>query len=263
MPLTVRHADLRAHAGEISLPGGARMPTDASLEATALREAWEEIGVEPAASSIIGALDDVWIPVSNFELRPFVGTTAARPRLRAAHRRGGRDRRAPPPPPPGRRRGQRGADRGAGLAASGRGLSLRRPPHLGRDRADAGHVRRRPSRRPTSSLAAGLDRRLRASRSSSSSVAWCGGGAATMLSRGPRLAVFHHGPPYRSVTVAPARSAMSPAAAMSHSDRPPFCTKASNRPRRRTRAPARRSPFAARSGSRAPPAARARSRRGR
>ena len=79
MPLTVRHAELRAHAGEISLPGGAQDPTDASLEATALREAWEEVGVDPAAVSIIGALDDVWIPVSNFELRPFVGTTGARP----------------------------------------------------------------------------------------------------------------------------------------------------------------------------------------
>ena len=79
VPLTVRHADLRAHAGEISLPGGAQDPTDASLEATALREAWEEVGVDPAAVSIIGALDDVWIPVSNFELRPFVGTTGVRP----------------------------------------------------------------------------------------------------------------------------------------------------------------------------------------
>ena len=82
-PLTVRHADLRAHAGEISLPGGAVDPTDASLEAAALREAWEEIGVEPSAVSIIGILDDVWIPVSNFELRPFVGTTAAKPAFRA------------------------------------------------------------------------------------------------------------------------------------------------------------------------------------
>jgi 8-oxo-dGTP pyrophosphatase MutT (NUDIX family) len=77
--LTVRHADLRAHAGEISLPGGAQDAADASLEATALREAWEEVGVESSAVSIIGVLDDVWIPVSNFELRPFVGAMAARP----------------------------------------------------------------------------------------------------------------------------------------------------------------------------------------
>jgi 8-oxo-dGTP pyrophosphatase MutT (NUDIX family) len=79
IPLTVRHADLRAHAGEISLPGGGRDAGDSSLEATALREAWEEVGVEPAAVTILGALDDVWIPVSNFELRPFVGATPTRP----------------------------------------------------------------------------------------------------------------------------------------------------------------------------------------
>jgi 8-oxo-dGTP pyrophosphatase MutT (NUDIX family) len=81
VPLTVRHADLRAHAGEISLPGGAADSTDASLEATALREAHEEVGVEPSSVTILGALDDVWIPVSNFQLRPFVGTSAARPTL--------------------------------------------------------------------------------------------------------------------------------------------------------------------------------------
>ena len=81
VPLTVRHLDLRDHAGEISLPGGSAEAADASLEATALREAQEEIGVDPGAVSIVGSLDDVWIPVSNFELRPFVGTMAARPAL--------------------------------------------------------------------------------------------------------------------------------------------------------------------------------------
>jgi 8-oxo-dGTP pyrophosphatase MutT (NUDIX family) len=81
IPLTVRHADLRSHAGEVSLPGGTVDAADASREAAALREAWEEIGLEPDLVQIVGVLDDVWIPVSNFELRPFVGAVAQRPVL--------------------------------------------------------------------------------------------------------------------------------------------------------------------------------------
>lgn len=81
VPLTVRHAELRAHAGEISLPGGAVDRSDASPEAAALREAWEEIGVDTAGVTMAGQLDPVWIPVSNFELQPFVGTAVARPSL--------------------------------------------------------------------------------------------------------------------------------------------------------------------------------------
>ena len=81
IPLTVRHDGLRAHAGEVSLPGGAVDESDASHEAAALREAWEEVGLEPAAVRVVGELDDVWIPVSNYELRPIVGTLVARPVL--------------------------------------------------------------------------------------------------------------------------------------------------------------------------------------
>jgi len=81
VPLTVRHADLREHPGEVSLPGGAVDGADASRQATALREAWEEVGVDPASVTIAGALDDIWIPVSNFDLRPYVGTAATRPVL--------------------------------------------------------------------------------------------------------------------------------------------------------------------------------------
>jgi 8-oxo-dGTP pyrophosphatase MutT (NUDIX family) len=81
IPLTVRHSGLPAHPGEVSLPGGAVDPGDASREATALREAEEEVGVDPATVRIHGALDDIWIPVSNFEIRPFVGTSSTRPEL--------------------------------------------------------------------------------------------------------------------------------------------------------------------------------------
>lgn len=81
VPLTVRRDELRAHAGEVSLPGGAVDRSDPSAEAAALREAWEEIGLEPSTVRVVGELDEVWIPVSNFELRPVVGTVDARPSL--------------------------------------------------------------------------------------------------------------------------------------------------------------------------------------
>ncbi len=81
IPLTVRRAEMRAHAGEVSLPGGAVDVADASPEGAALREAWEEVGLEPELVRIAGELDHVWIPVSNFELRPFVGTVERRPLL--------------------------------------------------------------------------------------------------------------------------------------------------------------------------------------
>lgn len=81
IPLTVRHDALPDHAGEISLPGGAVDPQDTSLEATALREAAEEIGLDPAPVRVIGRLDPVWIPISNFELTPVVAVIDAPPVL--------------------------------------------------------------------------------------------------------------------------------------------------------------------------------------
>lgn len=81
LPLTVRNATMRAHAGEVSLPGGASDQADASREATALRETLEEIGVAPDDVTLLGALDDIWIPVTNFEIRPFVGAMSVRPEM--------------------------------------------------------------------------------------------------------------------------------------------------------------------------------------
>jgi 8-oxo-dGTP pyrophosphatase MutT (NUDIX family) len=81
IPLTVRHADLRTHAGEVSLPGGAVDAADRTRAATAVREAGEEIGLDATGVRVLGALDDIWIPVSNYRVRPFVAAVAERPAL--------------------------------------------------------------------------------------------------------------------------------------------------------------------------------------
>jgi 8-oxo-dGTP pyrophosphatase MutT (NUDIX family) len=70
---TERRADLRRHAGEISFPGGRQDETDASLEATALREAEEEIGLDPAAVELGEALPPVSTFVTGYRIHPFVG----------------------------------------------------------------------------------------------------------------------------------------------------------------------------------------------
>ncbi len=61
------------HSGQISFPGGKYEAFDKLLESTALRESEEEIGVFSPDISIIGQLSDVYIPVSNFLVYPFVG----------------------------------------------------------------------------------------------------------------------------------------------------------------------------------------------
>jgi 8-oxo-dGTP pyrophosphatase MutT (NUDIX family) len=70
---TERRADLRRHAGEISFPGGRRDPGDADLGATALREAQEEIGLDPAAVELGDALPSTNTFVTGYRIHPFVG----------------------------------------------------------------------------------------------------------------------------------------------------------------------------------------------
>jgi 8-oxo-dGTP pyrophosphatase MutT (NUDIX family) len=69
---TKRSDDLGEHPGQMSFPGGGREPDDGSLEATAKREAFEEVGLAPANAHIVGRLDDI-PTVSNYAVRPFVG----------------------------------------------------------------------------------------------------------------------------------------------------------------------------------------------
>lgn len=70
---TERHADLRKHAGEISFPGGRNDPGETLLD-TALREAHEEIGLDPADVRVLGALPSMGTFVSNYRIHPYVGT---------------------------------------------------------------------------------------------------------------------------------------------------------------------------------------------
>lgn len=85
IPLTVRASGLRRHAGQVSLPGGATDPGETLVEA-ALREAQEEIGVDPARVRVLGELTPVYVLVSGFTLHPIVGITDERPAFApAAH----------------------------------------------------------------------------------------------------------------------------------------------------------------------------------
>lgn len=83
VPLTVRASGLTRHAGQISLPGGATDPGETLIDA-ALREAAEEIGVDPGAVRVLGELTPVHVLVSGFTLHPIVGIADARPAFRAA-----------------------------------------------------------------------------------------------------------------------------------------------------------------------------------
>lgn len=74
-----RTEDGHAHSGQISFPGGRQDPEDADLRATAIREAQEEVGLMSDEFDIIGPLSSLYIPVSNFQVFPYVGFCAERP----------------------------------------------------------------------------------------------------------------------------------------------------------------------------------------
>lgn len=69
----------------MSLPGGKAEPGDADAVATALREAAEEVGLDPAGCdlAVVGRLDPLWIPPSNFVVDPILAIAARRPALAA------------------------------------------------------------------------------------------------------------------------------------------------------------------------------------
>jgi 8-oxo-dGTP pyrophosphatase MutT (NUDIX family) len=68
--LIERASDLRKHAGQVAFPGGAVDPTDESHSAAALREANEEVGLDPATVRVLAELPPIYIPVSGFVVTP-------------------------------------------------------------------------------------------------------------------------------------------------------------------------------------------------
>jgi 8-oxo-dGTP pyrophosphatase MutT (NUDIX family) len=79
--LTRRSSALRSHTGEVSFPGG-RVDPGESLEEAALREASEEVGIEPAAVEVVGRLTPLRTMASGATIFPFVGALSHRPALR-------------------------------------------------------------------------------------------------------------------------------------------------------------------------------------
>jgi 8-oxo-dGTP pyrophosphatase MutT (NUDIX family) len=68
--LTERAHTMRSHPGQVSFPGGSVDATDADVVAAALREAEEEVGVNPASVDVLATLPELWLPPSNFAITP-------------------------------------------------------------------------------------------------------------------------------------------------------------------------------------------------
>lgn len=70
--LTRRTNNVADHQGQVAFPGGGADPMDTSLEMTALREAQEEIGLDPSQVKILGRMNSLWT-ISNYLVTPIVG----------------------------------------------------------------------------------------------------------------------------------------------------------------------------------------------
>ena len=72
-----------AHSGELAFPGGSVDASDADLQATALRETFEEVGINAAEITVIRPLTPLYIPISNFLVHPFLGVCKTKPTFTA------------------------------------------------------------------------------------------------------------------------------------------------------------------------------------
>lgn len=74
LALILRPVDNTVHSGQVAFPGGSVEPEDADIVSTALREANEEVGIIQNDVNVIGQLSKLYIPPSNFDVYPIVGT---------------------------------------------------------------------------------------------------------------------------------------------------------------------------------------------
>lgn len=79
--LTERQSYAGKHSGQISLPGGKVEENDKDTADTALRETQEEIGIERHSIYLMGRLTEVYIPVSEFLIHPYLGYAESLPKI--------------------------------------------------------------------------------------------------------------------------------------------------------------------------------------
>jgi 8-oxo-dGTP pyrophosphatase MutT (NUDIX family) len=80
-----RPVDNTVHSGQIAFPGGRVEDVDRNFVDTALREAHEEVNINPAEVTVIGSLSKLHIPPSNFDVYPIIGYTKQRPDFKGNH----------------------------------------------------------------------------------------------------------------------------------------------------------------------------------
>ncbi len=79
IPMIVRNEYRGVHSGQVALPGGKFEKSDTNIQQTAIRETFEEINVRVDHNQIIGKLSDLFVPVSNFIIHPFVAWLEDKP----------------------------------------------------------------------------------------------------------------------------------------------------------------------------------------
>ncbi len=80
--LIIRKTSKGVHSGQIGFPGGREEVRDSDIKDTALRETYEEIGVRPNSIKVVKELSKIYIPVSNFDVYPYLGYCKSMPRFK-------------------------------------------------------------------------------------------------------------------------------------------------------------------------------------